>query len=624
MAEEEEKKKFNFKKIALFGIGPIALVGIGIGVGAFLFMPTQTPVEQVEQLIEKKLQQAGQLPSSPDDNESGDDPDKVYKDTPSTETFVTTYYTFPDNFTTNLRGSKAFLQISVGVSTQYDETVMENVELHQLALRSEILGVVSEFSVEEIEGKEGRDNLAERIRLAINEKLEFLEGFGGVKEFSLLPLCYNNRSNFMVGSRKLSNDEVEALLGGLETDDEQTVAKQFDPNEVREFTFGSEDLSLLGDYYALRMINEKICRFTRSVFLPMLRIMPRISSFPPEVKSFDEYVESCDSFVSVTNSRIEELRGNCLVVIQAPFISHLTNSYYGGSKIQSLFATQGEFTATEQRIIEIITEGMNESLEVAWKDLVKTKFEVQTREENIQLISFVDGVDTVIVCSFMVQMPQQDPVSFDIVYPLQTLKPISSQLRSRVQNEFAHDDRTWKDRLQNAVLSIPLTLSAELENLKTSLGKLIKSKEGDVPPMTTPESILVKVSGQSLFYADIGKVGSNVAISMKQRVSESGKRMAEEVVTLKIKMVLKNLKVLENIDVMLTVEVGRTEITIRDLLRLNEGSVVELDRLAGDPLDIMVNNTKIAKGEVVMVGERFGVRFGEIVDPEKRNGKYLN
>ena len=200
----------------------------------------------------------------------------------------------------------------------------------------------------------------------------------------------------MVGSRKLSNDEVEALLGGLETDDEQTVAKQFDPNEVREFTFGSEDLSLLGDYYALRMINEKICRFTRSVFLPMLRIMPRISSFPPEVKSFDEYVESCDSFVSVTNSRIEELRGNCLVVIQAPFISHLTNSYYGGSKIQSLFATQGEFTATEQRIIEIITEGMNESLEVAWKDLIKTKFEVQTREENIQLISFVDGVDTVI------------------------------------------------------------------------------------------------------------------------------------------------------------------------------------------------------------------------------------
>ena len=84
------------------------------------------------------------------------------------------------------------------------------------------------------------------------------------------------------------------------------------------------------------------------------------------------------------------------------------------------------------------------------------------------------------------------------------------------------------------------------------------------------------------------------------------------------KDMVENLKVLENIDVMLTVEVGRTQITIRELLRLNEGSVVELDRLAGDPLDILVNNTKIAKGEIVMVGERFGVRFTEIVDPEKR------
>ena len=79
-----------------------------------------------------------------------------------------------------------------------------------------------------------------------------------------------------------------------------------------------------------------------------------------------------------------------------------------------------------------------------------------------------------------------------------------------------------------------------------------------------------------------------------------------------------NLRVLENIEVRLTVEVGNTEIAIKDLLRLNEGSVVELDRLAGDPLDILANGTMIAKGEVVMVGERFGIRFSEIVSPEKR------
>lgn len=81
------------------------------------------------------------------------------------------------------------------------------------------------------------------------------------------------------------------------------------------------------------------------------------------------------------------------------------------------------------------------------------------------------------------------------------------------------------------------------------------------------------------------------------------------------------LRALENIEVEMSVEVGRTEISISDLLRLNEGSVVELDRLAGEPLDILVNGTMIAKGEVVMVGERFGIRFSDIVDPEKRVDK---
>ena len=78
-----------------------------------------------------------------------------------------------------------------------------------------------------------------------------------------------------------------------------------------------------------------------------------------------------------------------------------------------------------------------------------------------------------------------------------------------------------------------------------------------------------------------------------------------------------NLRLLENIEVKLTVEVGNTEIKIKDLLRLNEGSVVELDRLAGDALDILANGTKIAKGEVVMVGEKFGIRFTEVASPEE-------
>ena len=181
MAEEAPKRKINFTKIAMFGLGPVLLLGLGVGAGAFLFIPTQTPVEQVEELIEKKLKQAGQLPSADGLDEENLEPQKVSKETPVNETFVTSYYTFADNFTTNLNKSKQFLQVSVGVSTQYDETVIENVEKHQMALRSEVLGVIGTYSVDDIDGKIGRDNLANSIKDAINVKLVDLEGFGGVE-----------------------------------------------------------------------------------------------------------------------------------------------------------------------------------------------------------------------------------------------------------------------------------------------------------------------------------------------------------------------------------------------------------------------------------------------------------
>ena len=80
-----------------------------------------------------------------------------------------------------MKGSKKFLQVSVGVSTQYDEQVMVNVDSHQLALRSEILTIMSEFSSEDISGKEGKNKLAESLRDGINEVLMKVEGFGGIE-----------------------------------------------------------------------------------------------------------------------------------------------------------------------------------------------------------------------------------------------------------------------------------------------------------------------------------------------------------------------------------------------------------------------------------------------------------
>ena len=78
----------------------------------------------------------------------------------------------------------------------------------------------------------------------------------------------------------------------------------------------------------------------------------------------------------------------------------------------------------------------------------------------------------------------------------------------------------------------------------------------------------------------------------------------------------RKLDTILDIPVTISMEVGRSKINIRNLLQLNQGSVVELDRVAGEPLDVLVNGTLIAHGEVVVIDDRFGLKITEIVDSE--------
>jgi flagellar motor switch protein FliN len=80
----------------------------------------------------------------------------------------------------------------------------------------------------------------------------------------------------------------------------------------------------------------------------------------------------------------------------------------------------------------------------------------------------------------------------------------------------------------------------------------------------------------------------------------------------------RNMDVILDIPVTISMEIGRSKVPIRSLLQLNQGSVVELDRMAGEPLDVMVNGTLIAHGEVVVVNERYGIRFTDVVSPAER------
>jgi flagellar FliL protein len=194
MADEEEpKKKSGLITILIFVVAGFILVAVGLGVGYLIFGGSQnTPQDIANEIVTK---QNGEEGSSSEDedcekDEEGQcieetDPEKISKETPKAEVFQTLYYEIPGSLTTNLKGSRRFLQISVGVSTKYDQKILDNVESHLPSLKAVILAALSDYTEEQVTGREARKLLSDDIRDVMNLKLEELEGFGGVEEVLL-------------------------------------------------------------------------------------------------------------------------------------------------------------------------------------------------------------------------------------------------------------------------------------------------------------------------------------------------------------------------------------------------------------------------------------------------------
>jgi len=198
--EEAPKKKLPIVRILVTVVGAILLVGVGAG-AAILYMKLTKPPEEnpLAIVIERKA-----APETHDDHgkeggeKAGDKKDghgapaapagPAGKPVPAKETFVTSYFEFPGNFTTNLKGSRRFVQMSIGLATQYDKKVIENVQKHEVAIRAEVLALLAEQAEPDVVGVDNRRRLQGLIRDAINRILMERTNFGGIDDVYITAL----------------------------------------------------------------------------------------------------------------------------------------------------------------------------------------------------------------------------------------------------------------------------------------------------------------------------------------------------------------------------------------------------------------------------------------------------
>jgi len=315
----------------------------------------------------------------------------------------------------------------------------------------------------------------------------------------------------MAPNRKLSNEEVSALIEGLNTGEIAAASGTLPEIEYKPFQLGNEDASLLGDLHTLRLINERFGRQVRNVLLPMLRFQPRITTLPPESKRFDEHMKGVDAFTSQSIARADTLKSLILVRVPPRLISILVNTFFGG-KGDCNVTRQTEFTPTEERILQVVLEGALRTLEEAWREVYPVNFEFMNSETNPAFTSFVDGQEIVVVNSFVVQLPFSKPATIDIVYPRQGLKQIATILRSKIQHTSDGRDMQWAQLLYDALMEVPLNFIPRIAEPNIRLGQLVDIHEGMVVEIPAFEKVDIFVEGEPMFEATIGERDGKIAV----------------------------------------------------------------------------------------------------------------
>lgn len=203
MAQEAEavpeKKKLPIVKILLTVVGALVMMGVGAGATFMYFKLTAPPddnpfaIEVAKKEAEAAKADAGHGEAKAEAGGHGEAKKEggghgeaapagpAGKPVPSKEQFATTYFEFPGNFTSNLKGSRRFMQISIGLATQYDKKVIENVQKHEVAIRSEVLTVLAEQTEADVSGLENRKRIQNLIKDTINKVLNDITGFGGIE-----------------------------------------------------------------------------------------------------------------------------------------------------------------------------------------------------------------------------------------------------------------------------------------------------------------------------------------------------------------------------------------------------------------------------------------------------------
>ncbi len=313
----------------------------------------------------------------------------------------------------------------------------------------------------------------------------------------------------------LSQDEVDALLGGVDDGALETDNDQLDNDEARQYDFGNEDRIIRGRMPTLEMINERFSRHFRINLFNMLRRSAEISVGGVQVMKFSEYIHTLFVPTSLNLIHMHPLRGTGLIVFEPKLVFTVLDNYFGGEGRFQARIEGREFTATELRVINVVLKLCFEDLAEAWAPVMDMEFEFVHHEVNPQFANIVTPSEVVVISTFHIELDGGGG-DIHVTLPYAMLEPIRELLDTGLQSDRSQDDGRWSKSMREEIMVADVTLAADLTETPLSLQKVLDLKPGDILPIEMPKTVVAKVEDVPMFRATFGEHKSNAALKITE------------------------------------------------------------------------------------------------------------
>lgn len=313
----------------------------------------------------------------------------------------------------------------------------------------------------------------------------------------------------------LSQDEVDALLKGVNGDEDEVKVEDNDPSKVRTYDLATQERIVRGRMPTLEIINERFTRLLRIGLFNFLRRSVEISVGPVRISKYSDFVRNLAVPTNLNLVHMKPLRGTGLIVLDPSLAFLMVDNMFGGDGRFHTRVEGREFTQTEQRIIRRVLDILFETYQKSWEPVYPIEFEYIRSEMNTQFANIATPNEVVVAITFTVELGDVGG-EMHFCFPYSMLEPIKDMLTSSMQGEVLGVDKRWVRLMTQQIQAAEVEIVADLAKQKLTLHQILDLKVGDVIPLTINEEVDAAVDNVPVMRCKYGLFNGQYALRVQK------------------------------------------------------------------------------------------------------------